>query len=115
MPLLVMCPDRFRAGSRVPQVVANIDIAPTILELAGIKPPAHFDGMSFVPLLKGEQPPWRDALLYEYYWEFNYPHTPTTFALRTSAYKYIQYQGVWDTEELFDLIALYVAANAERH
>jgi arylsulfatase A-like enzyme len=41
--------------------------------------------------------------LYEYYWEFNYPSTPTTFALRTDDYKFIQYHGVWDTEELYDM------------
>ena len=42
-------------------------------------------------------------LLYEYYWEFNYPMTPTTFALRTDRFKLIQYHGIWDTEELYDL------------
>lgn len=45
----------------------------------------------------------RQGLLYEYYWEYNYPHTPTTFALRGDRYKLIQYHGVWDTEELYDL------------
>ena len=45
----------------------------------------------------------RTALNYEYYWEYNYPQTPTTFALRGDRYKYIQYHGVWDTEELYDL------------
>ena len=103
IPLLIMCPDRFRGGSRIPQVVANIDIAPTILDLAGISPPAQIDGKSFVPLLKGEQPPWRDALLYEYYWERNYPHTPTTHALLTDRYKFIRYHGVWDLDELYDM------------
>jgi len=103
IPLLVMCPDRFRAGSRVRQVVANIDIAPTILELAGIKPPDHCDGRTFVPLLKGERPPWRDALLYEYYWERNYPHTPTTHAILTDRYKFIRYHGIWDLDELYDM------------
>jgi len=103
IPLLVMCPDRFRGGSRIPQVVANIDIAPTILDLAGISPPAQIDGKSFVPLLKGEQPRWRDALLYEYYWERNYPHTPTTHALLTDRYKFIRYHGVWDLDELYDM------------
>jgi N-acetylglucosamine-6-sulfatase len=103
IPLLVMCPDRFHGGSRVPQVVANIDIAPTILELAGVRPPAHIDGRSFVPLLKGEKSPWRDALLYEYHWERNYPHTPTTHALLTDRYKFIRYHGVWDLDELYDM------------
>jgi N-acetylglucosamine-6-sulfatase len=41
--------------------------------------------------------------LYEYYWEFNFPQTPTTFALRTQRYKFIQYHGIWDIDELYDL------------
>src|SRR5690606_24076034 len=47
--------------------------------------------------------PWRKALLYEYYWERNYPHTPTIHALRGDRYKYIHYHGIWDIDELYDL------------
>jgi N-acetylglucosamine-6-sulfatase len=103
VPLLVMCPGRFRAGSKISQTVANIDIAPTILDLAGVEPPKHFDGKSLVPLLRGEQIPWRDELLYEYYWERNYPHTPTTHAIQTDRYKLIRYHGIWDLDELYDM------------
>jgi N-acetylglucosamine-6-sulfatase len=42
-------------------------------------------------------------LLYEYYWEHAFPHTPTTFAVRGDRYKYIDYHGVWDRQELYDL------------
>ena len=84
-------------------MVANIDIAPTILELAGIESPDHFDGKSFLPLLEARQVPWRDELLYEYYWERNYPHTPTTHAIRTDRYKFIRYHGIWDLDELYDI------------
>lgn len=94
------------AGGRVnSDLIANIDIAPTLLELAGVASEASFDGMSFADQLMGRarQHPWRTGLTYEYYWEYNYPHTPTTFALRGDRYKYIQYHGVWDTEELYDL------------
>ena len=61
------------------------------------------DGRSFLPLVRGEQIPWRDALLYEYYWERNFPQTPTMHALRGARYKYIRYYGIWDTDELYDL------------
>jgi N-acetylglucosamine-6-sulfatase len=50
-----------------------------------------------------EQIPWRDEVLYEYYWEWNYPQTPTTFGLRSERYNYIFYHGVWGEDELFDL------------
>jgi N-acetylglucosamine-6-sulfatase len=42
-------------------------------------------------------------LLYEYYWERNFPQTPTQHALRTDRYKYIRYHGLWDSDELYDL------------
>jgi N-acetylglucosamine-6-sulfatase len=85
--------------------VANIDIGPTFLAAAGRQPPEQMAGRSFLELAAGKQlaEPWRQSLLYEYYWEYNYPHTPTTFALRGQRYKFIQYHGVWDIDELYDL------------
>jgi arylsulfatase A-like enzyme len=104
VPLLAVAPGRFPAGHVVTEMVANIDIAPTILDLAGQAVPEHYDGESFAQIASGkEDADWRDVLGYEYYWEFNYPQTPTVFALIGERYKYIQYHGVWDTEELFDL------------
>jgi N-acetylglucosamine-6-sulfatase len=103
VPMLVRCPELF-AGSRVPQqMIANIDIAPTCLAAAGLEAPAEMDGANFVPLLQGKQIPWRDTLLYEYYWERNFPHTPTMHALRGDQYKYIRYHGIWDLNELYDM------------
>jgi arylsulfatase A-like enzyme len=104
VPLLAYAPGYFKPGTVVNEMVANLDIAPTILEIAGAKKPDHFDGDSWLPLAKSKDVnQWRENFLYEYYWEFNYPSTPTTFALRTDNYKLIQYHGVWDTEELYDL------------
>jgi N-acetylglucosamine-6-sulfatase len=105
VPMLLHCPELFKPGGKLKSVVANIDVAPTILEAAGLKPPAGLDGRSFLALARGQEVPWRDALLYEYYWERNYPHTPTMHALRTDQYKYIHYYGIWDTDELYDLQA----------
>ena len=100
------CPRLIQAGSVVQQVVANIDVAPTLLEAAGVKAEAsRFDGRSFWPLARGESIAWRGELLYEYYWERNYPMTPTLFALRGDRYKFIRAYGVWDIDELYDLQA----------
>ena len=49
--------------------------------------------------------PWRDTLLYEYYWEWSFPQTPTQFALRGERYKYVFTHGVWDADMFFDLQA----------
>ena len=48
---------------------------------------------------------WRDYFLYVYYWEKNFPQSPTQFALRGDRYKYITYYGLWDVDELYDLQA----------
>jgi N-acetylglucosamine-6-sulfatase len=105
VPMLMQCPELVKGGRAIEQVVANIDVAPTILEAAGLKPPNHFAGRSIIPLANGGQTAWRGTLLYEYYWERNFPHTPTIHALRGSRYKYIHYHGVWDVDELYDLQA----------
>lgn len=105
VPMLMQCPALFSGGTQVDQVVANIDIAPTIMEAMGLKTPPHMDGQSFLPLGRGQEIPWRDYFLYVYYWEQNYPQTPTHFSLRGDQYKYTTYYGVWDTDELFDIQA----------
>jgi N-acetylglucosamine-6-sulfatase len=103
VPMVVHCPEWIEPGTVVDPIVANIDVAPTLLEAAGLERPGHMDGRSFAPLLRGERVPWRDALLYEYYWEYSFPQTPTQFALRGSRYKYVFTHGVWDIDMLFDL------------
>ena len=104
VPLIAYIPGG-KQGYVVEEITANLDIAPTMLELAGVdEMPPQFAGASLVPLAQGKElPGWRDGLLYEYYWEFNFPSTPTTFALRTNRFKLIQYHGLWDTDELYDL------------
>lgn len=103
VPLLVWAPGMVKSRSVVEQVVMNVDIAPTFLELAGLKKPDNIQGSSFAGILRGKDLPWRNKVFFEYYWESAFPQTPTTFAVRSDRYKYIYYNGVWDTNELFDL------------
>ena len=103
VPMLMQCPAMFEGGTVVEEVVANIDIAPTIMQAMGLEKPPHMDGQSFLPLAQGQSIPWRDYFLYAYYWEQNYPQTPTHFSLRGERYKYTTYYGLWDTDELFDI------------
>lgn len=103
VPMLMQCPELFDGGTVVDEVVANIDIAPTVMEVMGLEKAPHMDGQSFLPLARGEEIPWRDYFLYAYYWEQNYPMTPTHFSLRDDRFKYTTYYGVWDTDELFDI------------
>ena len=105
IPMLACAPGMIAPGTKVSQMVQNIDIAPTLLDAAGLKPPqaARMDGRSFLPLLTGRSIPWRDHILYEYHWEWNFPATPTLFAIRTDRYKYIFYHGLWDHNGFYDL------------
>jgi arylsulfatase A-like enzyme len=103
VPLLAWCPGLIKPGTRIGEMIQNIDIAPTILTAAGFKAPSQMDGQSFLPLLTGEGAAWRDAVFYEYYWERNFPQTPTVHGIRTDRYKYMHYHGIWDIDELYDL------------
>jgi arylsulfatase A-like enzyme len=103
VPMLVWAPGMVKPGSVLQEVIMNVDVAPSILDLAGIRTPVDMQGKSMLPLLKGEKTTWRDRVFYEYYWEAPFPQTPTMFAVRTSRYKYIYNHGVWDINELYDL------------
>ena len=108
VPMLAWAPGWVAPGSTVDGIVRNLDLAPTVLELAGVRSPIAMDGASFLPLLTGGAAGGGAAdreFLYEYYWEYAFPHTPTTFALRGDRYKFVYYHGVWDAEELYDIAA----------
>jgi N-acetylglucosamine-6-sulfatase len=103
VPMIMQCPELFAGQTVVEEVVANIDIGPTVMQAAGLKTPSHMDGQSFISLAQGKPTEWRDYFLYVYYWEKNFPQSPTVFSLRGDQYKYITYYGLWDTDELYDI------------
>jgi arylsulfatase A-like enzyme len=101
IPFLVRYPARVPVGGvSLDPLVLNIDLAPTLVDLAGIAPPAYMQGRSLLPLLDDERAPWRDAFYYGYYFEPPFP-VPTLHALRTGRYEYVEYEG--RPPELFDL------------
>lgn len=103
VPLLLHCPELIPAGQVIPEMAANLDIAPTVLEAAGLKPPAHYHGRSLLPLARGEKvPDWRTELIYEYFWERWAPSTPTLHALVTPEWKFVRAYGLWDLHELYN-------------
>jgi arylsulfatase A-like enzyme len=104
VPLLIKYPKKVQAGITLEQMVMNIDIAPTLLDIAGMEQtPDQMQGVSFLPLLQGEKVDWRDRVFYEYYWEMAYPSTPTIFAVRTDEYKFIFNHGLWGINELYNI------------
>jgi N-acetylglucosamine-6-sulfatase len=102
VPFIVRDPRTIKnPGRSVSRMVLNIDVAPTILDLAGLKVPADMEGRSVRPLLAGRDAPWRTAWLYEYFKDFPY-RVPQMQGVRTERYKYVEYQGDIKNH-LFDL------------
>jgi arylsulfatase A-like enzyme len=123
LPLLVRYPRLVQPGRVEPQMALNIDIAPTILDFAGVPVPEQMQGRSLRPLLGGDAPAdWRQAAFYAYYensWalaglgaearsdpSFQYftPHRIGPHrGVRTARYKLIEYYAEGPYWELFDL------------
>jgi arylsulfatase A-like enzyme len=103
VPLLAYAPGMIDPGTRVSELTVNTDIAPSTLQAAGRAAPDYMVGRSFLPLLQGQDVPWRNHVFYEYFWEETFPQQPTTFSLRSERYKYIWYYGIWEENEFYDL------------
>lgn len=108
-PLIMRLPDSFvrehgLEPRDIPELVQNIDYAPTFLELAGAGIPDDIQGESLVPLLKGEHPDtWRRALYYHFY-EYPAEHSVKRhYGIRTDRYKLIHFYYDIDEWELYDL------------
>lgn len=103
IPLIIWGPSLSRRGATEPASVSMLDIAPTVLDLANADIEAALPGRSLKPFFADEVEDWNDEVIYEYFWEFNYPHTPTQFAIRDGRWKYVRVHGVWDTDALYNL------------
>ena len=103
-PLIMRLPAGFDKRGDIPQMVQNIDYAPTFLELAGAEIPADIQGESLFPLLKGENPAdWRTSMYYHFY-EYPAEHmVKRHYGVRTDRYKLIHFYNDIDSWELFDL------------
>lgn len=103
VPAFVYWPKMISKPERREEMILNIDLAPTLIELAGGSIPSSMHGKSFAKIIKGEPIPWRKEFLYEYFCDPNAVQTPTIKGLRTDKYSYMTYEGVWDSPELYDL------------
>jgi len=103
-PLMMRLPKGYSRKGEVPELVQNIDYAPTFLDFAGVDIPAEIQGKSLKTLLinkKGEE--WRDAVYYHYY-EFPNEHmVKKHYGIRTNRYKLIHFYEDIDVWELYDL------------
>ncbi len=88
-------------GTPADQMALNVDLAPTLLDLAGLPVPRSMEGCSLAPVLKDRSVQGRDAFLYEYFKDFPY-NVPELNAVRTDRYKFVRYSGR-RKHEIFDL------------
>lgn len=105
IPMVIRYPEGFGNGRTVDELCLTIDIAPTILDMAGAEVPAHMQGRSIYPLLKGDKVrDWRKSFLFEYYVDDAYPYAgPTMVAVRTERYKLVDCLDESEMDELYDL------------
>ena len=106
VPMLIRYPKIFKDKSVVDEQCLNIDLAPTILDMAGIEKPTYMQGESMLGLLSGEiNNKWRKSFLFEYYKDTEWPHAgPNQVAVRTNTFKLVDSFLENDIDELYDLV-----------
>jgi arylsulfatase A-like enzyme len=105
-PLLITWPGIIKRGSVNEDMVSNLDLAETFLDMAGVKVPADMQGRSMMPILKGKTPPdWRKEHYYHYYEYPGYHMVKRHYGMSTERYKLIHYYFDIDEWELYDIQA----------
>ena len=106
MPCLISYPNVIKKGQNLNEITLNVDVAPTLLDFAGIKVPKDMQGVSMKGILEGNKRDidhWRKEMYYQYYeypkWHNVQPH----YGVRTERYKLIHFYYNIDTWELYDL------------
>lgn len=96
MPFIIRYPISIKPGTRTNAIVENVDFAPTLLDLAGVKAPAAMQGRSFKTLCEtGSEPAdWKNAAYYRYWMHLAHHDNPGHLGLRTKDYKLIFYYGM---------------------
>jgi len=106
IPLMMRYPPMIKPGSTIDAYALNIDVAPTMTELAQAKPIPNVQGRSLLPLLKDPKnapADWRKAVFLEYFAERGFPKIPTYQAARTESWKLIHYPDLKEMDELYNL------------
>ena len=106
VPMIIRYPKLIESNSEINEQCLNIDLAPTILEMAGINKPVYMQGESMLDLISGKKDKkWRKTILFEYYVDDAWPYAgPDQLAVRTERYKLVDNFLENDIDELYDLI-----------
>ena len=105
IPMLIRYPEVINAGTKIKENALNIDLAPTILELAGVEKPDYMQGESFVKLFnENNENKWRESFMFEYYVDDEYPYAgPNMLAIKNNKYKLVDAFLEDDIDELYDI------------
>jgi arylsulfatase A-like enzyme len=107
IPLLMRLPGEIQPGSAPSELVLTLDLAPTLLDLAGIAVPDRMQGRSLLPVFRGEAADWRRDFLVEYFSDKVFPRIQQMGyqAIRGERWKLIHYVELENMDELYDLAA----------
>lgn len=103
VPMLLRYPGKVKPGTTSEEMVLNLDMAPTLLQMAGLASPGEMQGKSMLPLAEGEKVEWRKDWLYEYYEYPGFENVRPCRGVRTARYKYIEFFIDPKEYELYDL------------
>jgi arylsulfatase A-like enzyme len=104
VPMMLRYPKRIRPGVTREEMVLDVDIAPTLLDLAGINKPEDMQGKSIVGLASADDLGWRKDWFYEYYEYPGYEQVRPHRGIRSERYKLIYYYLDPQEFELYDLV-----------
>jgi arylsulfatase A-like enzyme len=102
VPMMIRYPKSIKAGIVRKEMVLDLDIAPTLLELAGIKPRKEMQGKSMVKLANAGDPSWRKEWLYDYYEYPGFEDVRPHRGIRTETHKLMNFYTV-DEWEMYDI------------
>ncbi|MBJ42049.1 MAG: sulfatase [Planctomycetaceae bacterium] len=106
VPMIIADPRQPQQGITADEIVLNIDVSPTIIELAGLDVPPLVQGRSLIPIVEGKSPTWRTEFLCEHLLHMPQLQIPKSEGVRTERWKYIRYfEQQPPHEQLFDLVS----------
>ena len=101
IPLVIKPPKGYARARTVDRLTSTVDIVPTLLEVSGVGVPGGLDGVSFAPILQGQDAPERAGVISEFH-SNNWTDRVIPLRMwRTKRWKYVEATN--SGSELYDL------------
>lgn len=104
VPLIVRWPGVVQAGTKIEQLISNVDTFASVLGMLEVPPPPDYKqhGQDFTPLLRGEKTPWRDAAFAQY--DLHNGSLAFMRSIRTERWHLVRHHLTIGSDELYDLM-----------